>query len=381
MKSNNGITLIALVVTIVVLLILAGVSISMLTGENGIIKQAQNAKEKSEIGEEKEAISVAYSGAKIKKEGTEVTAKDVQDQFNYNETKANASGNIKIQFTDSKRWYSIDNSGNIEGPFESEDEKVTDWVNIVISKTPESEPSGSVLLKVEKVEGLDGNVILDDIDVNTLSEDEKKDIIIKYIVYSDKKYKSFNELIENEFEGNEQMFWQEYIGDLDEYIEYEINYYKEKEIVFIPCYTVINPTNEVSDTYLATENDVYTFTIVDVVTGETYEKAVEVTNIDTSLEYYVSNKKWIVYLLDKTDNPVDFENAYFIYKGERIDVTSCIDKKDGYCELSISSIAYFLENIGKIENRHEFQHTTQIFELMKDGKSYFGGIVVAVWPE
>ena len=42
--SMKGITLIALVVTIVVLLILAGVSISMLTGENGIIIQAQNAK-------------------------------------------------------------------------------------------------------------------------------------------------------------------------------------------------------------------------------------------------------------------------------------------------------------------------------------------------
>ena len=126
----------------------------------------------------------------------------------------------------------------------------------------------------------------------------------------------------------------------------------------------------------------YTFTILDIVTGETYEKAVEVTNIDTSLDYYVSRQEnYYVCLLDKTGNLVDFENAYVIYKGERIDVTSCIDKKDGYCELSISSIAYFLENIGKIENRHEFQHTTQIFELMKDGKSYFGGIVVAVWPE
>ena len=39
LKSNNGITLIALVVTIVVLLILAGVSISTLAGEDGIIKQ------------------------------------------------------------------------------------------------------------------------------------------------------------------------------------------------------------------------------------------------------------------------------------------------------------------------------------------------------
>lgn len=42
--SMKGITLIALVVTIVVLLILAGVSISMLTGENGIITQSQEAK-------------------------------------------------------------------------------------------------------------------------------------------------------------------------------------------------------------------------------------------------------------------------------------------------------------------------------------------------
>lgn len=43
-NKEKGITLIALVVTIVVLLILAGVSISMLTGENGIITQAQDAK-------------------------------------------------------------------------------------------------------------------------------------------------------------------------------------------------------------------------------------------------------------------------------------------------------------------------------------------------
>ena len=43
-KNTKGITLIALVVTIIVLLILAGVSIAMLTGENGILTQAQKAK-------------------------------------------------------------------------------------------------------------------------------------------------------------------------------------------------------------------------------------------------------------------------------------------------------------------------------------------------
>ena len=46
-NRNSGITLIALVITIVVLLILAGVSISMLTGENGILTQAVKAKEKT----------------------------------------------------------------------------------------------------------------------------------------------------------------------------------------------------------------------------------------------------------------------------------------------------------------------------------------------
>ncbi len=47
-EENKGITLIALVITIIVLLILAGVSIAMITGENGIITQAQKAKENTE---------------------------------------------------------------------------------------------------------------------------------------------------------------------------------------------------------------------------------------------------------------------------------------------------------------------------------------------
>ena len=46
-RKESGITLIALVVTIVVLLILAGVSISMLIGENGIITQARTSENKN----------------------------------------------------------------------------------------------------------------------------------------------------------------------------------------------------------------------------------------------------------------------------------------------------------------------------------------------
>ena len=63
LKRNKGITLIALVVTIIVLLILAGISISMLTGQNGILNRAAEAKEKTGIANEVEQRKLAQSEA------------------------------------------------------------------------------------------------------------------------------------------------------------------------------------------------------------------------------------------------------------------------------------------------------------------------------
>ena len=48
LKKNKGITLIALVITIIILLILAGVTIATLTEDNGILTRAQDAKAKTE---------------------------------------------------------------------------------------------------------------------------------------------------------------------------------------------------------------------------------------------------------------------------------------------------------------------------------------------
>ena len=61
-ENMKGITLIALVLTIIVLLILAGVSISMLTGDNGILTQAQIAKEMTEASSEEEYIQLLVVG-------------------------------------------------------------------------------------------------------------------------------------------------------------------------------------------------------------------------------------------------------------------------------------------------------------------------------
>jgi hypothetical protein len=62
-NNKKGITLVALVVSIVVLIILAGVSISMLTGENGLIRQATKAKEETEIATWNEQKQLIVLGA------------------------------------------------------------------------------------------------------------------------------------------------------------------------------------------------------------------------------------------------------------------------------------------------------------------------------
>ena len=59
MKKQKGITLISLVVTIIVLLILAGVTLTMLTGENGIMTRAKTARDQHETGQEDETNKLA----------------------------------------------------------------------------------------------------------------------------------------------------------------------------------------------------------------------------------------------------------------------------------------------------------------------------------
>ena len=64
-RKNRGITLIALVITIIVLLILAGVSIAMLTGNNGILTQAKLAKENTALAKEDEENKLAKNNEYI----------------------------------------------------------------------------------------------------------------------------------------------------------------------------------------------------------------------------------------------------------------------------------------------------------------------------
>lgn len=74
LKGNKGITLIALVITIIVLLILAGVTIAMLSGENGILSRATETRSTNAEAQADEQAKLAYMGVK-----TEIIAEKVSN--------------------------------------------------------------------------------------------------------------------------------------------------------------------------------------------------------------------------------------------------------------------------------------------------------------
>lgn len=83
--KSSGITLIALVVTIIVLLILAGISISMLSGDNSILQKVTDAKTNTDNSQIKERIQLAYHSALIKDitgENGELTMPTLQTELN-----------------------------------------------------------------------------------------------------------------------------------------------------------------------------------------------------------------------------------------------------------------------------------------------------------
>lgn len=119
--GKKGITLISLVVTIIVLLILAGVTIATLTGENGILTRASEAKEKTEEAQEKEGLELAVTSSQMEDVNTlEITEEKLSDaikqQFGNNKDFSitdNGDGSFLVSMNDTQRMYYIDETGKI----------------------------------------------------------------------------------------------------------------------------------------------------------------------------------------------------------------------------------------------------------------------------
>ncbi len=115
-RKNKGITLIALVVTIIVLLVLAGVSITMLTGQNGILKRTAQAKEETSNKQEEDLVKLAVSSALTDglAQGNQITDENLRKEIkNAIGSDENLSGNGPWKYI-GKKTYDISLNGVVE---------------------------------------------------------------------------------------------------------------------------------------------------------------------------------------------------------------------------------------------------------------------------
>ena len=114
-NGKNGITLIALVITIIVLLILAGVTIATLTGDNGILTKAQNAKEKNAQKTVEEQINLAVQASKIN-EGLVIDKDILEQELTNNGIEITKSENDELPWTVKKDGYvyTISENGEVK---------------------------------------------------------------------------------------------------------------------------------------------------------------------------------------------------------------------------------------------------------------------------
>ena len=117
-EAQKGITLIALVITIIVLLILAGVSIAMLTGQNGILTQAQNAKTTNESKSAEEKVKLAVMGARAD-DGTLTVGKLRTELANYGGTVEGDT--FPVTVTVDGKSFTVDANGNVTSAGSSTD--------------------------------------------------------------------------------------------------------------------------------------------------------------------------------------------------------------------------------------------------------------------
>ena len=107
------------ILNIIVLLILAGVSIAMLTGDNGILTQAQNAKDKTEQASEAEKIQLAVMATSMDNNGyteildTDSFKQELQNQFGSEEVNVTPNGDGSFIVTVNDRKYYVNDDKTV----------------------------------------------------------------------------------------------------------------------------------------------------------------------------------------------------------------------------------------------------------------------------
>ena len=324
LKNKKGITLIALVVTIVVLLILAGVTISLLLDENGIIAKSKDARTETRVSQIEDEVGMWKQHNFINKESNQ----------------AQESADTMLESLISRKLLT-------EDEIDREQELITikkkdgtivkeisyGSVTINISKTPAIEKSGAVLLRVDSVEGLATITNEEELNnlVNSLNEERKKEIIrlTESVSRSRGECTTFEEMLEwhktkgHISEATEDAFWS-YVTSgegIDSYtMQNIVSCCLDREKNKLNLYIVINPDGLAYNGYETIENGTFEFKVYDIITGKTYTKKVEVSNIDTTAtatyEVYDVTKSTIGLRNKETKQPTTFSKIYNIYMNE-----------------------------------------------------------------
>ena len=394
LKTQKGRTLIALVVTIVVLLILAGVTINLLLDENGIIVKSKDARIETRASQVEDEVGMWKQHNFINKESN-------QAQESAETMLANLISRKLLTEDEIDREQELITIKKKDGTIVKEISYSS--VTINISKTPATEKSRAVILTVDSVEGMTTITNEEELNnfINSLNEEQKKEIIrVAYIQdinlqEPEANCKTFQEALDWAkklqmlSEATEDAFWTTMLnkGGLDNNLRGALfGFYYNEDANMIEGYTVTNPVNEISDEYIVTENGTYTFKIQDLVTRKIYTKKVEVNNIGTtadSMYKIVKENEYSPILLQSTDTNIatTFEKAYIRYNNEIIDITKTIQHSETYYYLRSDDIGYCLKELGKADSQYDIINTVQMIIIIKDNKVYAEEINMGSWAD
>ena len=149
--KNKGITLIALTVTVIVLLIISGVTISYLTGENGIINQAKDSKKFAGAVEEKEVLNTSVAAAVGKSSKSKVEENNLKKYLNQNigdevkdYTLEKRDGYYSVTFTATGNEYVVWENGTVQ---DMEEYQKTPYLKLDPSELNALEKGSSQVIK------------------------------------------------------------------------------------------------------------------------------------------------------------------------------------------------------------------------------------------
>ena len=186
-QKNTGITLIALVVTIIVLLILAGISISMLTGDNSILTKAGEAKTTYEESTFKEQLQMEVLGDYSSK--IELNATTLKENIKKNINNSNVTNSelpLIVKDTKTNTAYLIDTDGTVMLYDETAVARIKDKFYATLQQAIDAVPTDNIekeviLLKdiTESVKVKANQIVTLNINKKTVNGASAKDCVIE----------------------------------------------------------------------------------------------------------------------------------------------------------------------------------------------------------